>query len=86
MNNNNDELLNQNQNQILPRDDFLYNELPHENNLKEWKSCHTKKWNYNKGDITKGRNNLKLALNSITNKNQRKEIMKIMQTITNNNY
>ena len=85
-NNNDDELLNQNQNQILPRDDFLYNELPHENNLKEWKSCHTKKWNYNKGDITKGRNNLKLALNSITNKNQQNEIMKIMQKITNNNY
>ena len=50
---------------LIPGDEFLYNELPHQNNLKEWKSNQHKPWTYSKGDVTKGRNNLKSALNSI---------------------
>lgn len=73
---------NQNQNLIMPRDEFLYNQLPHENNLKEWQSCHTKHWNYSKGDVTKGRNNFKLALNSITDIKKQKQIINIMQKIS----
>ncbi len=58
---------------LLSEDPFLYTNLPHQNDLKGWRSCHVKGWTYSKQDITIGRNNFKKSLNSIKDVQQRKQ-------------
>ncbi len=47
-------------------DPYLYMYLPSQNDLKEWKSTNIKQWKYCKNDVTKGRNNIKGSINSIS--------------------
>ncbi len=52
---------------LLNADGFLYEHLPHQSDLREWRSCHKKNWTYSKQDVTVGRNNFKKSLSSIQN-------------------
>lgn len=67
---------------LLPGDNFLYRELPHQNDLKEWQSSYEeKKGTYAKKDVTKGRNNLKDALNSIVDDEKRLSVIECIENL-----
>ena len=66
---------------LLAGDRFLYENLPHQNDLREWRSCHKKKWTYSKQDVTVGRNNFKKSLGSIPSGDARRSAFDRMRRI-----
>ncbi len=59
---------------LLEADQFLYDNLPHQNDLKEWNACYPKGPHYTKQDVTTGRNNFKKAINSVTCVQERQDM------------
>ncbi len=60
---------------LMPGDPFLEENLPHQNDLDQWRTRRSaKSWQYRKNDITNGTKNFRLSLNSIRDPRERDEV------------
>lgn len=67
---------------LLRADQFLYDNLPHQNDLKEWNACRRRGPHYTKQDVTTGRNNFKKAINSVTDRQERQDMLGRISRLT----
>ncbi len=68
-----------NQRDLLPKDNFLYWNLPCHGDLHGWKSTNGSRWKYKKGDITKGRNSIRTYVNSVSGAQEREQLFRDMK-------
>ncbi len=69
------------QRELLPKDDFLYWNLPHQGDLRGWKSARGSRWKYVKGNITRGRNCIRASVNSAGDPHERARLFNDMKAL-----